>query len=210
MSPGRWAFEDRRYQEDHIWREAAARYMTFLWRVGTPEMSASLALGKVTTCPFGPEGIEELKSGVITFFQSHGLVLSRHQDDRKDIFIDYRYISLFLQASKDFEVSLRQPSRGILSVSAAFVLSCKCCGCCRRFMACVLPCPQSLRKRDVLQLDDAGTHTQFLGTALWRTTMVRVRRTYSYRLSLRLPQPLLPRFQCVASCQGSLCTCKRP
>ena len=50
---------------------------------------------------------------MITFIESHGLVLSRHPDGRKGIPVDNRHLSLLLQASKDPQVSLGQFSTGV-------------------------------------------------------------------------------------------------
>ena len=71
-SPGRWAVDDRRYPEDPIWSEVAKRYMAYSEKVGTPELLTSLALGKISSCPFRPGEIDELKHGVINFLQIKG------------------------------------------------------------------------------------------------------------------------------------------
>ena len=57
-SPGQWAVEDRRYQEDPVWSEVARRKMDYAEKAGTPELLTSLALGKVSSCPFPHSEIE--------------------------------------------------------------------------------------------------------------------------------------------------------
>ena len=84
-----------------------------LGKVGTPELLASLALGKISGCPFPPEEIDALKQGVISFFQTKGLSLERHHEDRRDVPFDFRYLSLLLQAAQDPEISLGEISRGV-------------------------------------------------------------------------------------------------
>ena len=87
--------------------------MTFSDKVGTPELLALLALGKVSSCPFPPEEIDSLKPGVISFLQTKGSSLERHHEDRRDVPIDFRYLSLLLQAAQDLEMSLGEFSRGV-------------------------------------------------------------------------------------------------
>ena len=57
---GRWAVDDRRYPEDSIWSEVAKCCMTYSEKAGTPELLTSLALGKISSCPFTPEEIGRL------------------------------------------------------------------------------------------------------------------------------------------------------
>ena len=110
-SPGRWAVDDRRYPEDSVWSEVAKRYMTCPEKVGTPELLTSLALGKISSCPFPPEEIDALKQGVIGFLRTKGLLLGRHHEDRSDVPIDFLYLPLLLQAAQDPESSLGEFSR---------------------------------------------------------------------------------------------------
>ena len=75
----RWAVDDRRYPGDPIWSsEVAKRHMTCAEKVGTPELLASLALGEISSCPFPPGEIDELKLGVINFLQTVNFSLGRH------------------------------------------------------------------------------------------------------------------------------------
>ena len=63
-SPGRWAVEDRRYPEDRVWCEVSRRFMDYAEKAGTPELLTSLALGKVSSCPFPHVEIDELKRAI--------------------------------------------------------------------------------------------------------------------------------------------------
>ena len=104
-SPGRPAVDDTKYPEDPVWSEVAKRYMTYSEKVGTPELLTSLALGKVSSCPFPPEETDALKQGVIGFLRTKGLSLERrHHEDRSDGTDDFRYLSLLLQAAQDPEI----------------------------------------------------------------------------------------------------------
>ena len=80
--------------------------LTFCQRVRTPELLTSLALGKVSSRPLAAEEIENLKGEVVELLESHGFCLDRDPGDRKDIPIDYRFLSLLLRASHDSKVSL--------------------------------------------------------------------------------------------------------
>ena len=73
-SPGRWAVEDRRYPEDEMWRKVSSLQLTLSQRVGTPELLASLALGKVSACPFATEEIEILNKLTSTPFPSSAVI----------------------------------------------------------------------------------------------------------------------------------------
>ena len=105
-SPGRWAVEDRRYPEDPVWSEVSRRYMDYAERAGTLELLTSLALGKVSSCPFPHAEIEELKRGVVDYLQTEGFLSGRHPEDRTDVPIDFRYLALLLRVSSDPEISL--------------------------------------------------------------------------------------------------------
>ena len=87
--------------------------MTYPEKVGTLELLASLALGKISSCPFPPEEIDALKQGVIGFLLTKGLFLGRHHEDRCDAPVDFRYLSLLLQAAQDPASSLGEFSRGV-------------------------------------------------------------------------------------------------
>ena len=102
-----------RSPEDSVWSEVAKRYMTYSEKVGTPELLTSLALGKISSCPFPPEEIDALKQGVISFLQTKGLLLGRNHEDRRDVPIDVRYLSLLLQAAQVPETALGDFSRGV-------------------------------------------------------------------------------------------------
>ena len=89
-SPGRWAVDDRRYPEDQVWSEVSRRYMDYAERAGTTELLTSLALGKVSSCPFPNHEIEELKRGVVDYLRAEGFTLERNAEDRTDVPIDFR------------------------------------------------------------------------------------------------------------------------
>ena len=89
-----------------MWSEVAKRYMIYSEKVGTPELLASLALEKISSCPFPPGEINELNRGVSNFHQTIGLLLERHHEDRRDVPIAFRYLSLLIPASQDPEISL--------------------------------------------------------------------------------------------------------
>ena len=112
-SPGRWAVEDRRYPENPVWSELARRSLDYAQKAGTPELLTSLALGKVSPCPFPHSEIDELKRGVVDYLRTEGFLLERRPEDRTEVPIDFRYLALLLRASGDPEISLGDFSRGV-------------------------------------------------------------------------------------------------
>ena len=101
----RWRTEGR--------SEVSRRYMDYAEKAGTPELLTSLALGRVTSCPFPYSGIGEVKRGVVDYLQTEGFSLERHPEDRTDVPIDFRYLALLLRASCDPEISLGDFSWGV-------------------------------------------------------------------------------------------------
>ena len=63
----------------------------------------SLALGKISSCPFLPEEIDALKQGVIDFLQTKSLSLGRHHEDRCDVPVHFLFLSQLLQAAQDHD-----------------------------------------------------------------------------------------------------------
>ena len=92
-SPGRWSPEHRKYPSNLI--------MDFSCEHGTPELLASLALGKVKSCPFPADRVEGLKRRTVELMEQHGLKLVRHPSDRPESSTDYRYLPLLLEAADD-------------------------------------------------------------------------------------------------------------
>ena len=72
-------------------------------KAGNPELLTSLALGKVSSCPFPHSEIEELKRGVVDYLRTEGFSLDRHPEDHTDVPIDFRCLALLLRASSDPE-----------------------------------------------------------------------------------------------------------
>ena len=60
-SPGRWPVEQRTCPDDETWRFVAGLYTDLSRRVGTPALLKSLALGKISKCPFSLDSIQTLK-----------------------------------------------------------------------------------------------------------------------------------------------------
>ena len=112
-SPGRWAVEHRTYPDDETWRSVSSLYTDFSRRVGTPALLTSLALGKVSECPFSPDSIQSLKQSIVKNLASRGLNLDRQVGDREDVPIDFRYLDLLLRASRDPEVALGSFAKGV-------------------------------------------------------------------------------------------------
>ena len=81
-----------------------------LWPVadhyGTKQLLASLAIGKVETCPFPQEEVEPLKREIIQSALDCGIVLERKPGDRTDVPIDYRFLQLLLKLTDDPETGL--------------------------------------------------------------------------------------------------------
>ena len=73
----------------------------------------SLALGKVSECPFSPDSIQSLKQSIIVNLASRGLNLDRQVGDREDVPIDFRCLDLLLRASRDPEVALGSFAKGV-------------------------------------------------------------------------------------------------
>ena len=56
--------------EDELWLKVSLLVLSFSQRVGTPELLTSLALGKVSSCPFAADETENLKGEVTWWVQS--------------------------------------------------------------------------------------------------------------------------------------------
>ena len=78
--------------------------MDFSRRVGTP--APSLALGKISECPFSPDTIQRGLAARV-------LSLTRQEGDREDIRLDFRNPDLLLRASRDPEVALGSFAGGV-------------------------------------------------------------------------------------------------
>ena len=87
--------------------------MDFSREHGTPELLASLALGKVKSCPFPADRVEGLKRRTVELMEQHGLKLVRHPSDRPESSIDYRYLSLLLEAADDPDRHIGDFARGV-------------------------------------------------------------------------------------------------
>ena len=71
-------------------------------RVGTPALlMSSLAVGKVSECPFIVEDIAALKQAVVDALAAPGLNLNREGDDRADVPIDFRFLDLLLRPATE-------------------------------------------------------------------------------------------------------------
>ena len=112
-SPGRWSPEHRRYPSSRVWSEVSKLIMEFSCEHGTPELLASLALGKVKSCPFPAERVEGLKRRTVEVMEKRGLKLFRHPADRPETSIDYHYLSLLLEAADDPDKHLGEFARGV-------------------------------------------------------------------------------------------------
>ena len=118
-SPSRWSPEHRRYPSSRVWSEASKLIMEFSCEHGTPELLASLALGKVKSCPFPAERVEGLKRRTVEVMEKHGLKLFRHPADRPETSIDFRYLSLLLEAADDPDKHLGEFAWGVRVVPGA-------------------------------------------------------------------------------------------
>ena len=87
--------------------------MDFSCEHGTPELFASLALGKVKSCPFPAERVEGLKRRTVEVMEKHGLKLFRHPADRPETSIGYRYLSLLLEAADDPDKHIGEFAQGV-------------------------------------------------------------------------------------------------
>ena len=83
--PGRWSVERRTYPEDDTWRLVADLHTDFSHRVGTPAFLTSLALGKISECPFSSDSIQTLLHSVIRGLAARGLSLTREEVDPQDM-----------------------------------------------------------------------------------------------------------------------------
>ena len=105
--------EHRTSPDDETWRCVSNLYTDFSRRVGTPALLTSLALGKISECPFSPDSVQSLKHAVMRSLAARGLSLDREEGDREDVPPDFRYLDLLLRASKDSEVVLGSFARGV-------------------------------------------------------------------------------------------------
>ena len=112
-SPGRWAPGSRVYPETAHWKDVAGRYGRFADHYGTEHLLASLAMGKVETCPFPQEEVESLKREIIQSALDYGIALERKPGDRTNVPIDYRFLQLLLKLSDDPETGLGDYSQGV-------------------------------------------------------------------------------------------------
>ena len=79
----------------------------------SPALLTSLALGKISECPFSSDSVQSLKHAVIRSLAARGFSLNREERDREDIPLDFRYLDLLLRASRDPEVALGSFARGV-------------------------------------------------------------------------------------------------
>ena len=112
-SPGRWSPEHRKYPSSSLGSDVFNLIMDFSREHGTQELFASLALGKVKSCPFPADRVEGLKRRTVELMEQHGLKLVRHPSDRPESSIDYRYLSLLLEAADDPDRHIGDFARGV-------------------------------------------------------------------------------------------------
>ena len=73
----------------------------------------SLALGKVSECPFAVEDVGSLKEAVVDALAAQGLDLNREGDDPEDVLVDLRFLDLQLRAASDPEAALGSFAGGV-------------------------------------------------------------------------------------------------
>ena len=87
--------------------------MDFARRHGKPELLSRLALGQVSSSPFDPAAIRNLKKQIIAFLAEQGFQLHRDAKDRQDVPVDFRFLQLLLTASEDPETGLGDYASGV-------------------------------------------------------------------------------------------------
>ena len=80
--------------------------MEFSQTSGTRNLLMNLAIGRVNDSPFPKDAVESLKERISRHLDESGTPLERHEEDRSEMPIDFRFRDQMLRAAQD-------PDRGI-------------------------------------------------------------------------------------------------
>ena len=105
-SPGRWSPSRRE------WRLIANEVLSVAAAVGTPELFARLALGRVDRNPFDQEIIAKLRRKLESIVGAVGHEVQDHPADRCQLPVRYRLMQSLLAVSENPEVHLGDFARG--------------------------------------------------------------------------------------------------
>ena len=111
-SPGRWPVESRRYPDRPEWMNVVEMITEFS-RFGTMELLVNQAMGRVKESPFPHEAVVSLKTRIIDQLERSGIPLARHQEDRTDTPVDFRFMDQLLRAAQDPDRGIGKFARGV-------------------------------------------------------------------------------------------------
>ena len=112
-SPGRWPVESRRYPDRPEWTNVVEMITEFSRSFGTMELLVNLAVGRVKESPFPHEAVVSLKTRIIDQLERSGIPLARHQEDRTDTPVDFRFMDQLLRAAQDPDRGIGKFARGV-------------------------------------------------------------------------------------------------
>ena len=110
-SPGRWPVESRRYPEHPKWKKVAGHDHRFLEDFRNHETSRGN--GTSQGLPFPVDAVRSLKSRTISELESLGFLLGRHEEDRPDLQVDFRFMEQLMRAARDPDRSIGKFARGV-------------------------------------------------------------------------------------------------
>ena len=105
-SMGRWPPSQRWYPNSTLWKAIVNILRKYADTYCSADVLVSLALGKVTQCPFSADSVTDLKNSIIAEASESGCELRRVEGDRRDVPIDLRFMDLLLMIAGDQEVGL--------------------------------------------------------------------------------------------------------
>ena len=111
-SPGRWPPSKRCPQSDG-WKAVVTLVKRFSDVFCSAKLLMELALGRVKERPFPNEAVSELKNEIVKVLSSRGHQLRRENDDRNELPIDFRFLSLLLRVTQDPDTKLGTFVRGV-------------------------------------------------------------------------------------------------
>ena len=95
------------------WMNVVEMITEFSRSFGTMELLVNLAMGRVKESPFPNEAVVSLKTRIIDQLERSGIPLARHQEDRTDTPVDFRFMDQLLRAAQDPDRGIGKFARGV-------------------------------------------------------------------------------------------------
>ena len=87
--------------------------MEFSQTFGTMNLLMNLATGRVNASPFPRDAVESLKKRISRHLDESGIPLERHEEDRSEMPIDFRFMDQMLKAAQDPDRGIGEFARGV-------------------------------------------------------------------------------------------------